>query len=89
MLYYSRNVYCNCKAKGSLYSFQFNNLICSYRSENINSGSVKEHKFVDVAFWILYIVSSVSLGAFEKITPYVPFNFAYSVALSPSVGMYY
>jgi hypothetical protein len=42
-----------------------------------------------VAFWILYIVSSVSLGAFEKITPYVPFNFAYSVALSPSVGMYY
>merc|ERR1712037_970988 len=55
-------------------------------SENLNSETAENKVFVDLVFWILYIISSVSLGAFEKITPYVPFNFAYSVALSPSVA---
>ena len=67
-------------------SYPFNNLIRSCRSKNLNSASVEKDEFVDVVCGTLYFLVSIFLGAYEKIR--IP-EFAYSLALSPSAGMYY
>ena len=87
MLYYSQNVDCNCKVQGSEYWFPFINLY--FRSENVNGESVKENKVADWVFGILYFLVFGFLEFYEKISVNIPASeFAFSLGLSPSAGMY-
>ena len=66
-----------------------NNLIGSFRSENFNGETVEKSGVADWVFGVFYVLLSSFLEASEKMSKNIPASeFAFSLGLSPSAGVY-